>query len=131
MHELSRQQLEFLEALLNEQRKRLLDEIRQELKASGEENFNQIAGSVHDLGDESVAGLINDLNAKHLHRHLKEVNQIDQAFNRIQRNEYGICQDCGDQIGFERLKASPSAYRCFDCQSQYEHSHMAEEGGSL
>jgi phage/conjugal plasmid C-4 type zinc finger TraR family protein len=32
----------------------------------------------------------------------------------------GVCQDCGGQIGDERLAALPSAVRCVSCQARWE-----------
>ena len=34
----------------------------------------------------------------------------------------GACQDCGQQIGEERLAALPSAARCVNCQAAWEQS---------
>ena len=34
----------------------------------------------------------------------------------------GACQDCGQQIGEERLTALPSAARCVNCQAAWERS---------
>ncbi len=33
-------------------------------------------------------------------------------------DEFGLCQDCGDDIPFGRLKAMPYADLCVDCQSK-------------
>jgi phage/conjugal plasmid C-4 type zinc finger TraR family protein len=32
----------------------------------------------------------------------------------------GLCQDCGEKIGDERLAALPSAVRCVRCQAAWE-----------
>jgi len=36
----------------------------------------------------------------------------------VDNGTYGICDDCGDEIGLERLKALPFAVRCVDCESR-------------
>jgi len=33
---------------------------------------------------------------------------------------YGICEDCGEEIGTERLRVHPIAARCIDCREQLE-----------
>jgi phage/conjugal plasmid C-4 type zinc finger TraR family protein len=33
----------------------------------------------------------------------------------------GVCHDCGEGIGEERLAALPSAARCVSCQVTWEH----------
>ncbi|GAX60823.1 transcriptional regulator, TraR/DksA family [Candidatus Scalindua japonica] len=44
-----------------------------------------------------------------------ELEKIDAALERIERNEYGICTLCKKNISPERLKAIPFADRCIDC----------------
>lgn len=42
------------------------------------------------------------------------------AERRLAKGEYGLCEDCGDPIGFARLDAQPAASRCVRCQEQSE-----------
>ena len=36
---------------------------------------------------------------------------------------YGLCEDCGKEIGAERLEALPSATRCIACQASWEQAN--------
>ena len=45
----------------------------------------------------------------------QEIRAIDAALGRIADGSYGICVNCGDPIGAERLDAVPQAPRCRDC----------------
>jgi DnaK suppressor protein len=45
---------------------------------------------------------------------------IVTAERRLAKGEYGLCQDCGDAIGFARLEAQPAASRCVRCQELAE-----------
>ncbi|MFQ5750643.1 MAG: TraR/DksA family transcriptional regulator [bacterium] len=47
---------------------------------------------------------------------------IDQALERIEKNTYGLCQECGNPIGKERLEAVPHARLCITCKSNEENS---------
>ena len=40
---------------------------------------------------------------------------------------YGICSNCGQDIGFERLRANPGAERCIHCQTLFEKTHGRPE----
>jgi DnaK suppressor protein len=40
---------------------------------------------------------------------------IDVALARVAGGSYGICQDCGQPIGAERLAARPTARTCIGC----------------
>jgi RNA polymerase-binding protein DksA len=55
---------------------------------------------------------------------------IEGALEKIREGTYGVCEDCGDEIGSGRLKAMPLARLCVSCQSQMEketaHQKFAE-----
>ncbi|WP_371361748.1 RNA polymerase-binding transcription factor DksA [Sporomusa rhizae] len=46
------------------------------------------------------------------------LEQIETALDKIHTGSYGICDDCGEPIGIERLEAVPWATRCIECQSE-------------
>jgi DnaK suppressor protein len=45
---------------------------------------------------------------------------IDEALKRLDRNEFGICQLCHQEIGRKRLEAIPWTPYCIDCQEKAE-----------
>lgn len=53
-------------------------------------------------------------------RERKLLSKIDEAFARIEDGSYGLCEECGDQIGMERLKARPVTTLCISCKSAQE-----------
>lgn len=46
--------------------------------------------------------------------------QVAAALQRVAEGEYGECAECGDDIGFARLKARPEAPFCLTCQGRRE-----------
>ena len=46
--------------------------------------------------------------------------EIDEAIERIDKGEFGICVHCGSPIGRARLEALPWAKFCIDCQELKE-----------
>jgi len=48
------------------------------------------------------------------------IDQIDQALAKIDEGTYGVCEDCGEQIAFERLEAIPFATLCIECKKRHE-----------
>ena len=44
-----------------------------------------------------------------------ELEQIYDAFSRIEKNTYGICAVCESPISVKRLEALPYTDRCIDC----------------
>ena len=49
-------------------------------------------------------------------RERQALQEIEAALARIRDGSYGICIDCGGEIGRARLKADPRAERCLACQ---------------
>jgi RNA polymerase-binding transcription factor DksA len=99
-------------------------EIQNQIRAAGpqleRESFAELAGSVYDAGDESVANMIEELSHTHMERYARELRQIQKARRRLADGEINECVDCGDDIGYPRLRAYPIATRCIYCQTQYE-----------
>lgn len=62
------------------------------------------------------AGIDRDL----IDRHVIEIAAIEQTRARIADGSFGICTDCGNAIGWKRLKANPVARRCTVCQALHE-----------
>lgn len=46
----------------------------------------------------------------------RRLREIGIAMERMDRGEYGICEECGEPIGEERLEVMPSAVTCIRCQ---------------
>ena len=112
-------------------RKRDLDKFRKLLLSQRElliENARRaLAGDIHlepdDFPDEMDAAS-SEINLACLGR-LRErarglITKIDQALAKIDANEYGLCESCGEEIGIKRLEARPVAELCIDCKSEQE-----------
>ena len=63
MAKLTEDQLAQLKAALQQRYLELREEIRSELERSGNQHYADLAGSVADPGDESVADMLVDVNA--------------------------------------------------------------------
>ncbi|QKT03210.1 TraR/DksA C4-type zinc finger protein [Ectothiorhodospiraceae bacterium 2226] len=110
----------------------LVEAIHEELQRSEDkERFLELAGGVHDPGEESVADLLVDLNLTITEGHVRDLAEIEDALRRIDQGSYGICIDCGIDIGVDRLDAYPSAARCIDCQAKRERLYAHEQKPTL
>jgi DnaK suppressor protein len=45
---------------------------------------------------------------------------IERALKRLEAGEYGLCAECGEDIGQARLAANPTAVLCVLCQAELE-----------
>jgi RNA polymerase-binding transcription factor len=98
----------------------LRQHIRDVLLESKREDFAELAGRVHDRGEEAVADLLASTNVAVLDREVNELGAVEAALQRIRTGTYGVCDACGDDIERERLEAYPSAERCVDCERDRE-----------
>lgn len=51
---------------------------------------------------------------------MKELDEIEVALSKIKSKQYGVCDMCEDEIGFQRLKVKPHAKYCIVCRSIVE-----------
>jgi DnaK suppressor protein len=73
------------------------------------------ADSTQVLSDQATSGEIDRI----LER---DREQAAHAQARKSEGAYGLCEDCNQEIGAERLSALPSATRCVRCQAAWEQS---------
>jgi DnaK suppressor protein len=120
-----------LRAMIDARRDALLAEMREDAGRMRDHPYAEHAGPVTDAGDASVATLIADLEQADSTRDLDEFRMLDAARERLRDGSYGICTDCGSEIGFERLRAFPPAPRCIGCQERHEKTYRGEPGRGL
>ena len=127
MAELNKSQLDQLVKRLNEDYQSLLGEARDELENTADQHRIDLLNSEPgDSGDESMANALADFNVAQLDRHIEGMRDIEAALRRVKDGEYGVCIDCGADVGFARLQAYPTAKRCIVCQEKREREYAHE-----
>lgn len=53
-------------------------------------------------------------------REREKIHSIDEALLRITEGDYGICEECDEDIPLGRLKAMPFTRHCVKCKSELE-----------
>ena len=51
----------------------------------------------------------------------KRIAELEDALERAEQGLYGICEDCGKPIAYERLEALPFTVYCIDCAPKHHH----------
>lgn len=128
---LTPQQTQELHVAIEHRRDALLAELREDVERVRRDRHEDLAGAAADAGDASVATLIADLDHADVGRDLSELRGLEVARARLSDGSYGICLDCGGDIGYRRLKANPAAMRCVDCQRIHEKTYATPTGSSL
>ena len=78
--------------------------------------------------DQSKVGRLSRMDAMQAQAMSKETGrrrrqkllQIDAALQRIEEDDYGYCQECGEDIAPARLEVDPTALLCISCASAKE-----------
>lgn len=123
MADLSGKQLEKLKQSMLERSRVLQGEVADQRSRTAEDGNDGALGGVGDAGDESVLRMMTDLHLQEAGRDLEELRDIEASLQRMEAGDYGECEECGNEIGFARLEAQPTATRCVECQAQHEKTY--------
>ena len=112
------------EAYMNSKR---LDHFRLIMNDIKEGLGKYIDRTVHTMQDEAtVFADPNDratqesdmgLELRNRDRERKLIKKINEMLAKIDAGEYGYCDNCGVEIGLNRLEARPTATLCIDCKT--------------
>ena len=117
-------QIAKLERALDKQYKALLEEVRDALEKSENQQYVELIDRVPaDFADQATGDALADLNLAIIDRHVQEIRDIEASSARMADGSYGNCVDCGADIGYARLLAYPTAKRCIGCQRQHEKTY--------
>ncbi|TPW17223.1 MAG: hypothetical protein FD129_461 [bacterium] len=121
---MKKKDLETLEKRLLEERQKRVAEIKHLDETVLNQNLKDSSGdlssySFHmaDMGSDATERERAFLTASAEGRALLDV---DEALRRLYRDEYGVCESCGEDIALKRLEAVPQAKLCLDCKSREE-----------
>lgn len=104
--------------ILQQMKDDTLNEIHKSLKSGTETlTVGEPSGDIYDQAsserDRELGLLLGDREREKLH-------SIDEALLRIDDGEYGVCEECEEEIPLGRLKAMPFARHCVKCKSDLE-----------
>ena len=112
---LTPQELEYFRNLLNQM---LIDAQR-----NGDSTLEEMTdnhSSYADLSDRATAESDRSFTLRIRDRERKLITKIKEALKRMDEGEYGICEECGDDITIARLKARPVTTLCVSCKARQE-----------
>ncbi|WP_029520880.1 TraR/DksA C4-type zinc finger protein [Persephonella sp. IF05-L8] len=113
MKHLTPEQIEELKQALLEWREKLLSETQENVG----EPLSYEGGDEIDRADAEAGRLVM---LRNLDRDRKVLKRIEMTLQKIEYGTYGICEMCGAEIPYERLKARPIAKLCINCKEVEE-----------
>jgi DnaK suppressor protein len=103
-----------IQADLERQRAAIRQEVEDVLtNRKGMENFP-------DVSDQASAETDQNFSLRIREREQRLLKKIDEALGRLASHTYGICESCGNEIPYKRLKARPVTTLCIECKTNQE-----------
>lgn len=78
-----------------------------------------------DVSDQASAEIDQNFSMRIRDRERKLLKKIDEALERMNAATYGICERCGGDIPYKRLKARPVTTLCINCKTLQEKEEQA------
>ncbi|MFC3457036.1 MULTISPECIES: TraR/DksA family transcriptional regulator [Massilia] len=70
--------------------------------------------------DKATVRLLNDLALEAAGHNAAQMQVLRHALAKFEDGSYGLCEECGNDIGYSRLQARPEARLCIGCQTRAE-----------
>lgn len=78
--------------------------------------------------DEIQGNVIIEMQNQLQTRDRQKLSQIFDALQKMDNNEYGLCQDCGEEISEKRLAINPHFLTCISCAEDREVAEKQKKG---
>jgi DnaK suppressor protein len=106
-----------MRSLLLKMKEEAFEEVGKVVKSGSDKTGDEPSGDIYDQAsnerDRELLLLLGD-------REREKIRNIDEALARLDEGEYGICEECEEEIPIGRLKAMPFARLCVKCKADLE-----------
>ena len=108
--------LRSFEAMLRERRDKIIAEGPQKIEPNRKDEADV---GVADEDAQALSEMLQTLASTRNREGAREVAEIDRALRKLKDtpDEFGVCEDCGDDIAEKRLGVMPFARFCAECQA--------------
>ncbi len=103
--------------------RKVLEEMLEEAQQKGDSTLDELTESqavYADPADRATAESDRSFTLRIRDRERKLIHKIQEAIKRLDDGEFGICEECGEEIGVARLKARPVTTLCVSCKARQE-----------
>jgi DnaK suppressor protein len=109
-----------LRALLTEQKRKLWNELKEELFAETGEALHSQYDIPQDIGEMSILDMLSDAGLAVADIRRSELTSLEESLRRLEMGTYGRCEGCGESISIQRLRLVPFTAYCVQCQKEQE-----------
>ncbi len=112
---MNEKQLEHFRSILIAWKKSLMEEVDRTV-----DHMKEDATNFSDPADRATQEEEFALELRARDRERKLIRKIENTIARLDDDDYGYCDDCGIEIGLQRLEVRPTAELCIDCKTTRE-----------
>jgi DnaK suppressor protein len=120
MTKLNGERRERLTLMLRETKRRMWNELREDLFRRTGEGLQPQYDIPQDLGDQGMIDLLEDMGLALADIRQHDLVQMEEAERKLADGSYGTCEECGVVIDEARLRLLPFATCCVACQKERE-----------
>lgn len=125
---LKNEQLHTLKDTLLTMKKDLEKKKASEYGTTSDDNQSELSSGIDNHPAEEASNYEEQMKQQTFKQADQErLNEINDSLEQIEKGEYGICVDTGDEISFERLEAVPYAKRTVEAQQAFEENHLSDQ----
>lgn len=120
------------------------DVVRQDIREQLEKTVAELQGTLHDQleidhaehehqrggqdsTEEAMQAADIEMEMTQTSRTGYQLILTREALKKLDDGTFGACEDCGEQIGSNRLMANPIAKRCIPCQTSHEYTQKQKD----
>lgn len=100
--------------------KALLLQRREALEQEMQQNRENLAPPTADEGAMVQRNVAREVDQALTDIDASDLTRIDRALKAMADGTYGLCDECGCDIPFERLKIEPQTEHCVACKGRWE-----------
>ena len=112
---MSEQQILHFKKILNAWHEQIMEEASRTVAHMQDE-----AANFPDPADRATQEEEFSLELRNRDRERKLMKKIEYTLKKLESDDFGYCDSCGEEIGIRRLEARPTADLCIDCKTLAE-----------
>ena len=109
-----------LKRILEGRRLEIIAEVKDKMRDVRSEGAVVPRQGVRDEVESSEADIQDDIEFAVLQMKTETLNKVGEALLGLDIGTYGYCDECGEEISEQRLRALPFAVRCKNCEEARE-----------
>ncbi len=118
---LSKTDLQRFKSMLEEKRVQILENAKNTLA----EGMTLDADDLPDEMDLASSEYLQSFTFRLRGREKFLLEKIDRSLEKITTNEFGLCDECAEEISIKRLEARPETNLCIRCKEEQERAERA------